>query len=264
MTSPIIIVGCHRSGTTLLTQLLQDAGVFMGIKQDEHLEAAFFQNLNLHFFHRSGTKWFRPQPVLDNLEQEWFQAMAQYKIRRAFRYFQYRDYWGLANFVRCRILRPDTLWGWKDPRSTITLPLWLHRFPKARIIHIYRNGVDVARSLQVRDIQDKAMFPTLQTRCIELKGAFETWVEYETAALRLTAELPVLRIRYEDLLAEPTRHLQQLDDFLGRQLAYKIDADTFDFSKAYAFRHDAELMAFYEAHRDHPMMVRFGYDVLPT
>jgi hypothetical protein len=41
-------------------------------------------------------------------------------------------------------------WGWKDPRSTFTLPLWLCLFPNAKIINIKRHGVDVAQSLRVR------------------------------------------------------------------------------------------------------------------
>jgi hypothetical protein len=41
-------------------------------------------------------------------------------------------------------------WGWKDPRNSITLPVWLKLFPDARVIHIVRNGVDVAESLYRR------------------------------------------------------------------------------------------------------------------
>src|SRR5213078_1316124 len=47
--------------------------------------------------------------------------------------------------------RYDRPWGWKDPRTVFTLPLWLQLFPKAKIINIVRNGVDVASSLSVRE-----------------------------------------------------------------------------------------------------------------
>ncbi len=30
-------------------------------------------------------------------------------------------------------------WGWKDPRNTFTLPMWLSIFPKARVLHVLRN-----------------------------------------------------------------------------------------------------------------------------
>jgi hypothetical protein len=45
----------------------------------------------------------------------------------------------------------DIPWGWKDPRNTFLLPIWLEIFPNAKIIHIYRNGLDIAKSLAVRE-----------------------------------------------------------------------------------------------------------------
>ena len=41
---PIIIIGMHRSGTTLLSKLLEKCGVFMGTKKEENNESIFFLN----------------------------------------------------------------------------------------------------------------------------------------------------------------------------------------------------------------------------
>ena len=40
--------------------------------------------------------------------------------------------------------------GWKDPRNTFTLDLWLKLFPNAKIINIMRHPLDVSQSLLVR------------------------------------------------------------------------------------------------------------------
>ena len=42
-------------------------------------------------------------------------------------------------------------WGWKDPVNSITIDVWKNIFPKAKIIYVYRNPIDVAQSLKVRE-----------------------------------------------------------------------------------------------------------------
>src|SRR5262249_51761949 len=57
----------------------------------------------------------------------------------------------LAAYLRYRsITNMKQPWGWKDPRNTYTLPIWLDVFPHAKVVHVYRHGVDVAHSLRVR------------------------------------------------------------------------------------------------------------------
>jgi hypothetical protein len=43
------------------------------------------------------------------------------------------------------------LWGWKDPRTTLTIRLYLPHLENPHFINIFRNPLDVARSLQRRD-----------------------------------------------------------------------------------------------------------------
>ena len=62
-------------------------------------------------------------------------------------------------------------WGWKDPRTTITFPIWLQVFPKAKILHILRNGVDVAISIYRRSLVQQMKF---RNRVIPLDFSPET------------------------------------------------------------------------------------------
>ena len=43
---PIIVIGMHRSGTTLLTRMMERCGVFWGTVKDEYNEATCFQSIN--------------------------------------------------------------------------------------------------------------------------------------------------------------------------------------------------------------------------
>jgi hypothetical protein len=49
------------------------------------------------------------------------------------------------------LLRFDRPWGWKDPRNTLLLRPWLEVFPEAKVVHVVRNGVEVALSLARRE-----------------------------------------------------------------------------------------------------------------
>ena len=82
------------------------------------------------------------------------------------------------------------LWGWKDPRTTATWPLWKEVFPRARAITVHRNGVDVAASLWRRARneltgKDRRRFLTdphlnrfASPRCLHLIRAFQLWEGY--------------------------------------------------------------------------------------
>ena len=175
-------------------------------------------------------------------------------------------------------------WGWKDPRSTLTLPLWLELFPDARVIEIVRHGVDVAASLVHRERsmrQPRWGRRLLAASLRRLKGssgeykpfrfsglgeAFELWAEYQDFAESSRAAVAPDRwhaICFERLLDSPGEHLERLFEFLQlgvsaprvSELAAGINAD-----RAFAFRSDPDLLDFYAEYRWHPWMARHGYD----
>ncbi len=77
--SPIIVAGMHRSGTTLLSNILQRSGLFMGNRQDSHGEAFFFLRLNEWILSQTHCSW-------DNVRQ--FDAMDNFTRRQLVRVAQ--------------------------------------------------------------------------------------------------------------------------------------------------------------------------------
>jgi hypothetical protein len=153
-------------------------------------------------------------------------------------------------------------WGWKDPRSTFTLPVWLDVFPQAKVIHLVRHGVDVAWSLRKRERkrEHKSERKTFSERCLDLAGGLELWAEYVTEGLRRMAELPPgrgLMLRFEDLVAEPDRSAGRLSEFLGHPIRPEVIAIRAE--TALAYRRDAEARAFAETHR-HPLLRQLEYE----
>src|ERR1039458_6747839 len=69
--APIIIIGMHRSGTTMLARQLEALSVFMGKKKEANHESTFFLNVNRWLMAQSGGSWDNPQAIhylLENRE----------------------------------------------------------------------------------------------------------------------------------------------------------------------------------------------------
>jgi hypothetical protein len=94
------------------------------------------------------------------------------------------------------------LWGWKDPRNSLTLPFWQRLIPRMRYVLCLRNPIDVAASLRRRD-----GMPVAQ--------GLELWRAYAAAALAGTAAAPRLTVRYEDFFADRAGTARRLAGFIG-------------------------------------------------
>ena len=150
---PLIVIGMHRSGTSLLARLLREAGLFLGWRlQPDHDEAKFFQGLNNWAMYQATADWDAPGRIDDLLDNARARAAAVDYLRLSVNSPRALEFLGPGRYLRTRGLdRLDAAWGFKDPRSTFTLPLWLDVFPDARVLHVTRHGVDVAQSLRVRE-----------------------------------------------------------------------------------------------------------------
>lgn len=234
--SPVIIAGMHRSGTSIVTELLERLGLFVGRPAvDEHAEWMHFTRANRAMIGEGSYLlydygWTAPKT------DEFIAARRGYAERTARRV--------AALFPRHLSAGP---WGWKDPRNCLTLPVWLSIFPAARVLHIVRDGRAVALSLADRDRLD----PTF---------ALELWAAYVSRAERGMALVPEDRrciVRYEDLIAEPVDTLEQLASFAG----LKPEADqagvagALDVSRVPARLADPRASAL----GDHALLRRYGY-----
>lgn len=199
--NPLIVIGMHRSGTTMLTRLLISAGIEMGTNLGPNYEDPFFQGVNRELLARARAHWANPAPFFSKIQDPDFKNGA---IRAAKNRLQHRQ-------------APDGVWGWKDPRTTLTLPIWLALYPGARVVNLMRNGLDVSMSLYRREIRrylrlskDRRLFPPTMAAC------FALWQIYVSAGLSASAfGNPYLELRYEDFLLNPHDTLKKTVIFAG-------------------------------------------------
>jgi hypothetical protein len=199
--SPIFIVGCPRSGTGLLRDLL---------RSHPHLT---FPNES-HFIPRLFRAYGDPQNEREArrlatiiLNMTWVRA------------------WGLSLtpsfFADCRAYREvlsrlyeewmrkegKIRWGDKTPLYVKEIPTLLEIFPLAKIIHIYRDGRDVALSWLHTDFGPKNLFT-----------AACQWKYLVNTGLRTGASLSpetYLDISYETLLSRPEVTMKRVCAFLN-------------------------------------------------
>jgi hypothetical protein len=232
---PVIIIGMHRSGTTLLSRLLESLGLFLGNAKDENHEATFFQSINEWLLRQAGGAWDNPAPIRYLLESPEIRDKTTDYIRRyLLRSPRTASYLGWLSYLRYRGIRSLSLpWGWKDPRNTFTLPLWLDIFPEAKVIHLHRAGIDVALSLRRRgrrEVQLQRFYRRLpllhwirakrggfvhSVRCDHLDGGLALWREYLEQGSRHVSGLKqrALDVSFETLVREPLNTLATLSAF---------------------------------------------------
>jgi hypothetical protein len=266
----------------MLTRLLEQLGLFVGWRKQSDHEALFFLALNQWLLAQCGGSWDRPDAIRDLERHSEVRILARDYLEVSLRSARSISFLGPLRWMRHR--DPTALsepWGWKDPRTTFTLPFWLDLFPEAKVLHVYRHGVDVAQSLRKRqsDVVEyrKQRYHRLRwsyflrakrggfgvgLRCASLDEGFALWESYMERGRREVEARGALGlgVSYESFLAEPSRKLLEIAGFCGlepdltrcEQAVSGVRAD-----RGLAYRSDPELVAFSDAMKDR--LAKHGY-----
>jgi len=279
---PVIILGMHRSGTTMVARLLEELGLFVGWRKQGDHEALFFLELDNWLLEQVGGRWDHPEPVRDLIAERPVRELVVDYLRYTLRSPRAVSFLGPGRYLRYRT--PEALrepWGFKDPRATFALPIWLDVFPEAKVVHVFRHGVDVAESLRRRHerilaswraryeklrwtylFRSKQSSFTTSVRCANLERGFALWQSY-LAEARLAVRSVGERgyeLRYEDFLASPREHLAKLAEFCALSASpaqIDVAARQVRDDRALAYRERPELRSFAERHAE--ALESFGY-----
>ena len=194
-TNSIVILGMHRSGTSVLTGALALCGVWAG--DEAELTAANAENpkgfwerrdmraLCDRLLRAGGAEWWRPTGFDPADFDPAAVPEAALETARA----------ALAE-IRAR-LDAHAPWVVKEPRLCLLLPLLRPALSDPICLHIHRDPLEVARSLRARN-------------GFGIAEGLALWEVYTRAALKASAGLPRIALLQEDFLADPALALADL------------------------------------------------------
>jgi hypothetical protein len=217
----LFVVGCPRSGTTLLQRML-DHHPLLAVSNDPH-----FIPYGINGAAEGVDPPVTPALVERLLGYRTFARLAipEPEVREAAsRARTYSELVGelYSTFAR---LRGKALAGEKTPRYVRFLPLLDSLFPWARTIHLVRDGRDVALSTLEWARADRGPGRFRLWRDEPIAVAALSWRWHVTTGRRDGSELGARRyreIRYEELVARTEPTLREVAAFLGLPFAHEM------------------------------------------
>ena len=197
MSQVICVTGMHRAGTSVTSKLLNVLGVYLG-PEDELLgprgdnnPKGFFENsrfvrFNAELLQSAGGIWRLPP----SLPPGWESDPALAHVAERARAMIETTFGGVP------------VWGWKDPRSALTLPFWQALLPGMRYVVCVRNPMDVASSLERRNQLPRS-------------EGYEVWLRYLAEAIVHTAGRPRMFMFFEDYFEDWRAQVERLAEFIG-------------------------------------------------
>ena len=207
----LVVVGMHRSGTSLTAGILERLGIDMGqqlIPADSTNPRGFYEDANIVAFHQKAFRRLLPRNASGHIDWGWCEQHAfDTKFLEQFR--------PAAQQIVAERESHGVAWGFKDPRTTLLLDFWDSCIDDARYVMVYRSPWLVADSMQRLQAEVFLNHPVY---------AYHIWREYNERLLDffLRNRDRCVLINVDALRDQLPRFQKLIRDRLGLNL---VDAD---------------------------------------
>lgn len=227
MNAPVAVGGVGGSGTRVVADVLQRLDVYLGSDLNRALDNLWFTFLfkrpeilgesdaGFDALTRIFRSVMRGDRVLSDRERSLIWLLSEHdRVQHPSAWLRTR---ALSLIERgTHLSPPGGRWGWKEPNTHIVAERLMQSDPDLRYIHVVRNGLDMAFSLNQNQLR-------LWGRS-RLDGGVEAtpresltfWCQTHRRMLAVAAKAPgrTFFLSYDRLCAEPSRVLQDALDFL--------------------------------------------------
>ena len=189
----VVVLGPHRSGTSLVARILQHAGVNMGTRfraPDEfnpegYCEDLDFKELNQAILKLAGGTWWNPPSVINGEDMR-------------------TEFGTIMEKMLERKMAHNGVWGFKDPRMALLLDLYKPYLPSdTKYVVVSRNVMDIARSVYHREqVRDRRT----QARGFHLDHWKKLTQSYYSNIMEYVAGRDAVIVQYEKLVHVPTAY----------------------------------------------------------
>ncbi|MEM7145924.1 MAG: hypothetical protein AAF591_12375 [Verrucomicrobiota bacterium] len=201
----VIVLGAHRSGTSVTAGLIRMMGFVAG--EDEQLELLSPTRENPKgYFERRDVVELNDR-ILHAMRGDWCSVIGLEDAEM--------DEGERVEIVRSiermtGVLEGNERWFLKDPRLSLTLPYWIDHLDHPIVVHPFRSPVEVALSLRERD-----QFP--------ISFGMALWEYYVAKAIGHSHGLPSVYLSYADIMSDPVGATSRLREELMRVSGEEID-----------------------------------------
>ncbi len=226
---PVVIVGCQRSGTTLLRSMLNaHPDIALGYECD------FFERLAPVY---GGLQDIRPHldgflTDLAQVERFGYWRLSRAELRAAFDAkpgaVSYAEaVWIIAGTYRDKHRPAARLTGFKSPNTVQRLDGYFGLFPEGRVLHIIRDP----RAVLASELKKRRRSGAGCNRYLQTVRVGRRYRRARAAQLRFVADPRVYALRYEDLIRQPADTLAGICAWLRLPMApgmltHHLSADT--------------------------------------
>ena len=200
----ILVVGMHRSGTSLLGSILDALGIALPgplIHGDQHNPAGYFERSDITALQEELLidlqRWWPSEAGTMPLPQGWLSTARAQRAAAC-----------LKRLLQQDLQQQHAPWAIKDPRSSLLLPLWrqvaIELDVPLRLLLAFRNPTEVVTSLVNRDAASTGM---------TAERAQALWIRHQQQVLLDAGDLPLHVVNYSRWFDAPEPQIKALQQF---------------------------------------------------
>jgi LPS sulfotransferase NodH len=214
--APVFVLGCPRSGTTLLYHMLLSAGNFVMYRSESQVFNLLEPRCGDLSSMRNKRKFLATWQG-SNLFQKTGLTAAEVEPEVLANCHNAGDF---LRIVMEAMARAQGVERWADctPEHLLSLTRIKETIPNALAIHIIRDGRDVALSMEKQ--KWIRPFPWDRRKGLLAAALYWEWIVNKGREQGKELEADYREIHYEDLVSNPREVLAQLGDFVEQELDY--------------------------------------------
>ena len=197
MDKPVLVLGMHKSGTTLVAEMLHHSGIKM-IEDDKaggYDEGNKYERLSTNLFHK---KLLRCENIKSIYLRDILDASSVEP-----------DLWREGREIISSIQSRNKDWGFKEPRTLLAFDFWREVLPEFRVLCVFRDPVIVHKHYTKK----KTKFSG--------KGvaALRAYAAYNRKMIQVleSKNIDGLAIEYSELM-QGDKEIRKIEKFLNRKM----------------------------------------------
>jgi hypothetical protein len=181
MSDPVVVLGMHRSGTSFLVRALNLAGLWLGSEDRLYtVEGRAGIGNPRGNYENTGSVTIN-DAILINSGGAWYNPPRSLMVSPA----DLNNMRQLAESLEKGMPQEFLRWGWKDPRTVLTLDVWVKALQRnVSLIATFRHPHAVAESLHSRD-------------GMPLEHGYALWAAYNQYLLKHLNQYPSVLVRFD-------------------------------------------------------------------